>query len=288
MGWKKYFRSRRRVGLALGGGGVRGLAHVSYLAVLDEMGIRPTAVAGTSMGAIIGALYASGRTGGEIRGIIEESIIMEDDGIREILRKRGAILRWLQGVKLSWKGTGMLRADGLVNHLLEVMEAETFEELKIPLLVVATDFSTGEPVVFESGDLVTAIKASMAIPGVFVPVEQGNRILVDGGVVNNLPYNLMTHRCNYTVAVDVCPRNHAGDPEPPGMLEATLGMFDILIGRITDQMIRHRSPSLYANPELTGVRMLDFDKAGRVLEQADEAATEFRARLSADLSRFRR
>lgn len=90
---------------------------------------------------------------------------------------------------------------------------------------------TGEPVVFQKGDLLTAIKASMAIPGVFVPLEHEGRILVDGGVVNNLPYEMLRDSCGYTIAIDVCSRNQRGDAEPPDMLEATVGMFDILIGR---------------------------------------------------------
>lgn len=284
MWLKRLLKGRKSgIGLALGGGGVRGVAHITYLEAMDDLEIRPVALAGTSMGAIMGALYASGRTGAEIRKIVLDNIITEDDGIKELLKKKGAILRWLGAVRPSWSSRGMLRADGLVNDLLDVMEAETFEDLKVPLSIVATDFRTGEPVVFHEGDLLTAIKASMAIPGVFVPVEHEGRILVDGGVVNNLPYDILRDSCAYTIAIDVCPRTQRGDSEPPDMLEATVGMFDMLIGRITDQMMQQNHPDLYANPEITGVRMLEFDKAGKVLRQADAAVGTFRsqaARLS--------
>ncbi len=263
-----------------------GLAHIPYLETLDELGIRPVALAGTSMGAIMGALYASGMTGAQIRKTVRENIITEDDGIREVLKKRGAILRWLGAVKPSWSPRGILRADGLVNDLLDMIDAETFEDLKIPLWIMATDFRPGEPVVFHEGDLLTAIKASMAIPGVFVPVEHEGRILVDGGVVNNLPYDILRDRCGYTVAVDVCPRNHQGDAEPPNMLEATVGMFDILIGRITDQMMQQRPPDLYTNPEIACVRILEFDKAGKVLRQADAAVGAFRERVAKAIRKF--
>lgn len=274
-------KDRSEIGLALGGGGVRGLAHISYLEVLDEFGIRPAMVAGTSMGAIIGALYASGKTGKEIRGIIEDHMITGEDGLKEIFEKRGSLVKWLKAVRLSWNGTGLFRADGLVHDLIDEIKAETFEELKIPLHVVATNFYTGEMVVFKEGELLRAINASMSIPGVFVPVEFADMILVDGGMVNNLPYNLLKDRCDLTIAIDVTPKRIRDDAEPPSMLDATLGMFDILIGRITAQMMEDDPPDIYANPGLTGIRMLEFDRAEEVLETADAAKADFKEQIKA-------
>jgi NTE family protein len=268
-------------GLPWAGVEFEGLAHIPCLEVLDQLGVRPAAVAGTSMGAIVGALYASGKSGADIRKIVLKNIITEDDGIREILKKKGAILRWLHAIKPSWSGRGMLRADGLVSDLLEMMDADTFEELATPLLVTATDFCTGEQVIFSSGDLVTALKASMSIPGVFVPVEHEGRILVDGGVVNNLPFDILRDKCNFTVAIDVTPRTQAAETDPPNFLEATMGMFDIMIGRMTDQSLERHRPNIYHNPGITGIRILDFEKADKVLEQADSTADEFRLKASA-------
>lgn len=258
------------------------MAHVPALETIDACGIEPTALAGTSMGAIIGAMYASGKSGTEIRGIIEAHIVARGDGIKEIYAKKGALLKWLSGVRLAWRGTGLLKADRFLQHVLEQMDATTFEELKIPLLVVATDFYSGEPVVFDSGPLLPALKASMAIPGVFVPVEHDGKILVDGGMSNNVPYDLLADRCEVTIAVDVAPTRKREDADPPNMIDATLGMFDILVERITKTMLEQRPPTIYVRPELVGIRILEFDKAEDVFEQSKEAMAELRNRLEGD------
>ena len=135
---------KTKVGIALGGGGVRGMAHVPALETIDACGVTPVALAGTSMGAIIGALYASGKSGNEIRKIIIEHGISRKDGFGDICRKRNALVKWLNAVNISWHGTGLLKADGFLRHLTAEIEAETFEELAIPMHIVATDFHSGE------------------------------------------------------------------------------------------------------------------------------------------------
>ncbi len=135
--------------------------------------------------------------------------------------------------------------------------------------------------VFKEGELLRAINASMSIPGVFVPVEFADMILVDGGMVNNLPYNLLKDQCDLSIAVDVTPERIRDDADPPSMLDATLGMFDILIGRITAQMMEDDPPDIYANPGLTGIRMLEFDQAEEVLEIADAAKADFTEQIKA-------
>ena len=272
-------RGRPEVGVALGGGGVRGFAHVPALEMIDECKVVPAAIAGTSMGAIIGALYASGKSGREIRRIAEEHSLTSDDGLKEIIAKKDALLGWLRAVRLSWKGKGLLRADGYVRFLFEQMDAETFDDLEIPLRVVATDYHSGEPFVFDEGPLRPALVASMSIPGVFVPVEHEGRLLVDGGVSNNLPYDLLAGACDVTVAVDVAPTRGLEDAGGPNLFDATLAMFDILVERMTQFKIEDRPPSVYVHPKLVGIRVLEFEKVQEVFDQAEPAMTEFRARL---------
>ena len=271
------------IGLALGGGGVRGMAHLLALEALDDCNVQPCAIAGTSMGAIIGALYASGLTGAEIRAGVDRHIIRKSDDFKDILAKKSDLLKWLKLATPTLRRGGFLNADGFLHYLLELIEVRTFEELKIPLSVVATDFWSGEAVVFNSGELLPALKASMAIPGVFAPVTIDDQVLVDGGVANNLPYDIIADHCDFSIAIDVAPTRRPGDKKDknkvPGMLDSVLGMFDILV----EQTVRHRMmvtpPSLYLQPKICGVRTLDFDQIEVVFEQATPAMKKFRQQL---------
>jgi len=267
-----------KVGVALGGGGVRGFAHVLALQTIDACGIVPEALAGTSMGAIIGALYASGRKGTEIRAFVENHVVEEDDKLEDLFKKRDRLIKWLSALKPAWDGSGLLKADGFLHYLLDEIHAERFEDLEIPLRVVATDFHRGEPVVFDSGELLPAILASMSIPGIYVPVEHEGRVLVDGGLVDNLPYDLLDD-CDVTVAVDVAPTRDPDETEPPNMIDATIGMFDIFVDRAVERMRQERPPTIYLRPRLTGIRTLDFEKAETVFEQARPTMEELREAL---------
>jgi NTE family protein len=231
------------------------------------------------MGALIGALYAAGLSGQDIRGIVESNFSASGDTFKELYNKRVALLKWIGGVRPAWAGSGFLKADKLVERLIDEMSAETFEDLEIPLSVVATDFYSGEPVVFESGELLPALKASMSIPGVFVPVEHDGRILVDGGIVNNLPFDLLPDDCGITVAVNVAPTRESEDGEPPGMVEAIVGMFDIMVDRITTIRSEEKPPDIHIRPKLVGIRILDFDKTASVFEQAQPAIEDLKKQL---------
>jgi NTE family protein len=245
-----------KVGVALGGGGVRGLAHVLALETMDTCGITPTAMAGTSMGSIVGALYASGQSGKEIREGIEQHIITRGDRFKDIYRKKGDLIKWLKIVRPAWGSSGLLKADGFLHYLLEEIRVDTFED-----------------------ELLPAIRASMSIPGIFVPVEHNGKILVDGGVVNNLPYELLLDECDVTIAIDVAATREVGETKPPNLIDATLGMFDILVDRVTENMMKERPPTIYFRPKLVGIRTLDFEKIKTVFEQAQPAMEELKTKL---------
>ncbi|MGS2722872.1 patatin-like phospholipase family protein [Porticoccus sp. GXU_MW_L64] len=269
-----------KIGIALGGGGVRGLAHILALETLDECGIKPAAIAGTSMGAIVGALYASGLSGTDIHAGINRHIIRKGDDLKNILAKKSDLLKWLKLATPTLRRGGFLSADNALQYLLELIEVRTFEELKTPLRVVATDFWSGDTVTFDSGELLPALKASMAIPGVFPPVEIDRRVLVDGGIANNLPYDLLPPECDQTIAVDVAPTRVPQKKEAvPGLLDAVLGTFDILLENADRQRLKTTPPTIYLKPEITGVRTLDFDMIEEVFEQATPAMSGFHQRL---------
>jgi NTE family protein len=270
---------RKKTGLALGGGGVRGIAHVPALEVIDAYGIKPCMIAGTSMGAIIGALYASGKSGRDIRDLIEQHMVNRTDKVKNVYAKKDFLLAWLDAVRVSGKGSGIFRVDGFLRHLIEQMEAIRFEDLKIPLRVVATDFYSGEPYIFDSGPLLPALKATISIPGVFEPVQHDGRILFDGGVCNNLPYDILQDKCNRTIAINVAPTRVKGETSLPGMLDATVGMFDVLMERATRAKLEKSPPDIYFHPRLVGIRMLEFHKARDVFMQTAENLPELQTLL---------
>lgn len=269
----------REVAVALGGGGVRGLAHIPLLERVEHAGLKVHSVAGTSMGAIIGALIASGLSASEIREGIHRHIIRSSDGVKEILDKKRELMVWLKAVGPSWHRSGLLSADGFLSFLLDEVQAETFEELALPLKVVATDFLTGEIQVFESGPLLPALQASMSIPGVFVPLEIDGTLLVDGGASLNLPYTLLMEEEVPVLAFDVAPTRTREELRKPTMVDATVGMFDILVDQVTDLHLKQNPPDLYHRPTLTGIKVMEFDKIEEVFEQAEQSLPELDEKL---------
>jgi len=272
-------KNKNTVGIALGGGGVRGLGHVPALETIDAFGIVPAVIAGTSMGAIIGVLYATGMSGKDIRRFVERHIVMRNDTIKDLYAKRGGLLKWLKSIRLSWTRAGLLQADSFVRYLIEQIDAEAFEDLSVPMRIVATDFHSGQPVVFDSGPLFPALKASMSIPGVLVPVQHEGRLLVDGGVSNNLPYDILLDQCDVTIAVDVLPTHRNENAHSLDSVDVMLGMFDIFTHVITSAMIHKQPPDIYFNPQLVGIRILEFDKAEEVFNQTEAAMPKLKGKL---------
>lgn len=274
----------KKIGIALGGGGVRGLAHIPALEILDFYGITPHAITGTSMGAIIGALYASGLSGAEIRTHVEQHIITNNDNVKDIFNKAPDLLKWLSMVSLDMSRGGFLKTDGFLKHLFSIIHATTFEELAIPLQIVATNLKTGKEVVFSSGKLMPAIQASMAIPGIFSPAIINDQMLVDGGIVNNVPYNLLPHSCDYTIAIDVAPAHPVTLEEIPNSLDAILNMFDLLVEKVMENRRKKSDVSLYIHPHLTDIRVLDFNKIESVFTQSESAMLFLKQELKKTLN----
>jgi NTE family protein len=268
-----------KIGLALGGGGVRGLAHILVLEALDDFGIKPSIISGTSMGAIIGALYASGMSGKEIRERIRRFLILKDDTWRDIIAKKSDLLKLVTSFSTDFPRGGFINTQGFFENLFSEIKKRTFEELDIPLLVIAADYWTAEEVVFEADDLLPALQASMAVPGVFTPVSIGGRVLVDGGVVNLVPYDHLLDRADFSIAVDVSKTRNPGKSEIPGALESVLGTFNIMQASALAEKMKHRKPDIYVQPEIQDIRMLDFNKTEEVFQQAQPAVDLLRKQL---------
>lgn len=265
-----------RIGLALGGGGARGLAHIPVLEAFDDLGLKPAQIAGTSIGAIMGAAYAGGLSGQEIREIALATFA-----------DRNSVLSRLWQLRPK-RFTDMFRSAPVQFDPQRVLEVfigghlpERFEDLQIPLRVLATDFYGCEEVDFDSGPLMPAVAASIAIPAIFRPVRYAGRHLIDGGVVNPLPFDGLRATCDIVIAVDVVgapvPREERDDIS---MLDSLFGSSQILMQTITKQKLKLDQPDILISPPNDPVRVLDFMKAERILDKAETLRAVTREQLT--------
>lgn len=267
-----------RIGLALGSGGAGGLAHILMLEVFDELGIRPHHIAGTSIGAIIGALYAAGLPGSRIRGIAADLVVRDGDTWREVFRKRDRVFSWARLVRPRFSRGGLVSAEDFLASLYAPVAQRCFEELPIPLSVVATDLWAREAVVYDKGPFRPAVEASAALPGLMTPVELDNRVLIDGGAVNPLPWDVLPADCDVTVAVDVTGSRTRTDDLSP--FEAVFNTFIIMQGSIAGAKRAHAAPDIYVDSGISDIRALEFHRIEEVLVQAESARGELKRQLS--------
>jgi NTE family protein len=280
-------RREPRIALALGSGGARGLAHILVLEALDELGIKPVRVAGTSIGAVIGAAYAAGMSGKEIRAYAIDA-----------LRERGGFVRRLVALQL-----GMMRKElkdilrfrapppqfdavRIADEFLANAMPATFEDLKIPLCVVATDYWARKEIVFGSGPLRPAVAASMAIPGLARPVELAGRVLIDGGATNPLPFDLLRRDADLVVAVDITralERSSVGTI--PGATECLFRATDIMTYAIVQEKLKAGGPDLLLQPKVHAFGALEFLRVAAILRAAEPIKTEAKQKLKALLER---
>ncbi|MCW8828733.1 MAG: patatin-like phospholipase family protein [Gammaproteobacteria bacterium] len=272
-----------RIGIALGGGGAKGLAHIPILELLDEAGLRPHRIAGTSIGAIIGVLYASGMKGQDIRELLNRLTVSKEESWFESLFSED-LGRWLDFAEFGVGNGGLADSSGLIAYLHEYIGAERFEQLAIPLSVVATDFWSREQVVLQSGELWSALKASIAIPGLFEPVQREGRLLVDGGLVNPVPYDLLFDECDLVIAVDVLGERTAESAEGPGYFETIFNTFQIMQHSIMREKLRQREPDIYLKPAIENVRVLEFYKIDEIYAQAQGEKERLKRLIRRDIS----
>jgi NTE family protein len=259
-----------RIGLALGGGGARGIAHILILEVFDELGIRPSIITGTSIGAIYGAAYAAGLSAAYIRAHTEEVLSQRLDLVRQLVSARAPPVQRL--FNLLPLRTGLLSAEAVLDRLLPSRLPATFEDLGIPLAVVATDFHAQEALLVREGALKTAVAASIALPALFAPVALGGRSLIDGGLVNPLPFDLITPaEADIIVAVDVSGGARDEGAVSPGALEALFASTQILQRSIVREKLKSTRPDIYIDSTVERFHMLEFHKFRDILRSAAPA-----------------
>ena len=272
------------VAIALGGGGARGLAHIVVLEALDELGIRPVALSGTSIGAIVGAAYAADMAASEIHAHVQAILRDRSSVMANLLRARVGKFSdlWLQG----GGNPVLLDARICLDLFWPDKVPDHFHELSMPLLVVATDFHDCCEVVFSSGALTPAVAGSMGIPGLFRPVEFAGRVLVDGGAVNPLPYDLLFDHADIVIAVDVTFGGRMRERRLPTPFGAMFGAAQIMQGAITAQKIKLRPPDILLRPPVDGFAVLDFLRAGQILRAAEAVKDELKRELALRIEAF--
>ncbi len=254
-----------RLGLALGGGAARGFAHVGVLQVLEEAGIKADLVVGTSAGSVVAALYASGKTGPQMQAVAET---MEEATITD----------WT----VPLLGRGMMRGDALGRYVNAQTGGARIEDFKMPLGIVATDLHTGQGVLFQRGDVGTAVRASSSVPSLFEPVRIGNREYVDGGLVSPVPVRYARQMgAEYVLAVDISSAPESG--KTGDMFQILMQTFTIMGKSIN--AFELRDADLVVRPALANVGSADFGSRRRSIEAGrlamQQALPKLRAALAA-------
>lgn len=287
--------ARPVIGLALGGGGARGLAHVGVLKALDQMRVPVDCVAGTSMGALVGGVFATGMPVGEMERRVREAdwdeffasrirrqeevfVRKEDDRIHttnlriparngRIGLPRGAV--YTQKIEL------------FIRELTQSIQAEDFSRLPVPFRAVGTDLETGAAVEFDRGDLALAMRASMSVPGLFEPAESGGRLVVDGGLARNLPVDTVRKLCKPDVVLVVNVGTPALNREEMGsVLNITRQMVDIGINdNVARQLSRLRVQDVLIEPQLGELGAGDFARNAEMIVAGESAVVTVADRL---------
>jgi NTE family protein len=271
-----------RIGLALGGGSARGLAHIVVLEALDELGLKPAAIAGTSMGSIIGALCAAGAPAEKIRAGFIEELASGTAFARRLAGKLASGFSSLWSVKRPRVIDNITLFEMLLPDVLHC----DFSALKIPFWAVAADYYAIEQVVLDRGPLIPALAASCALPAWARPVIIDGRVLIDGGYVNPVPFDVVMDRAgvSVTIAVDVTgdTRRHAGAKVPavPGPFEAMTGAAQLLFHSVTREKLKWRAPDIMIRPAVGAFGSFDFFKIGDILAAAAPAKEEVKRKLA--------
>ena len=240
-----------KIGLALGGGAARGFAHVGVIQVLEEAGITPVLVTGTSAGSLVAALYASGKNGAQLQKVAET---MEESTIAD----------WT----LPFFGRGVLRGEALAKYVNAQVGQKPIEAMPMPLGIVATDLNSGNDMLFQRGDTGTAVRASSAVPAVFTPVKINGHEYVDGGLSSPVPVRAARKMgAELVIAVDISSPPEASSAS--GTIEVLLQTFSIMGKSINGFELK--DADVVVRPVLTGVSSSDFSSRKRSIEAGRQA-----------------
>jgi NTE family protein len=240
----------KKTGIALGGGAVLGGAHIGVIRALEEKGIQPDCIAGTSIGSLVACLYAFG-----IRWKKMKEIALD--------------LNWLDISGFTLSKYGLLSNDRIGVVISDVIGDVSFQDAEIPLAVVATDISSGEKVTLKEGSIIDAVKASTCIPGVFTPIEKENRMLIDGGLLENVPVLALEELgAEYIIGVDLN-ANYLFS-KPGNIVELLINTIHLGLHHITEMQIE--KADLMIQPDLSEFNYVQLDQMPELIERGYQAA----------------
>ncbi len=268
-----------RIALALGAGGARGIAHIVLLEALDALGLKPGLIVGASMGAIIGAAYAAGLSGADLRRHVFVTLRRRQHVLARLLEAR--VGRFADILTRGLANPVMVDAERMLDLFWPADMPLRFEDLQVRLLVVTTDFFAHDELVIGSGALASAVAGSMAIPGLVRPVPRDGRVLIDGGAVNPLPYDLATGEGAIVIASDVTSGPLAPASGMPTPFEAMFGAAQIMQIAITAKMLKAQPPDLLVRLPIQDFRALDFFRFAEILRVAESAKDALKRQIEA-------
>lgn len=258
-------KDRPKIGLALGAGASRGLAHIGVLQVLEEYGIIPDIIAGSSIGAIVGSLYAAGIPPKMIEGIAENLDMKRyyDVGIPKL---------------------GFIKGDKLEELIRILTKGMTFDQMKIPLSITAVDLKSNRSVIINEGKVYKAVRASISIPGIFVPVFDGDQVLVDGGLLERVPTRVVQDMgADIIIGVDVGFRGQHGDPS--NILGILLQSFEVMELALVDS--NSREDDIYIYPKMDDINPQDFGRVGDCVAKGRKASLEVVDKIDKKIKEFK-
>jgi len=266
-----------RIGVALGGGAAQGFAHLTVLEAIDELGLRPAAIAGTSMGAILGAAYAAGMSGAEIRHYAINLFRKRSDFLARLWQLRP---RKISEVSL---GLGQFDLTKTLRAFMPPFLPEDVRGLALPFTAIATDFYAGTEVVIREGPLIGAIAASSAVPVLFQPVTFGGRVMIDGGCVNPVPFDRLGD-VDFVIASDVVSLPRGAPSVVPGAIQTAFGSVVLVLNTILQEKLRNtKPPDLMIRPPTGVFGPMDFTKAAAIIAASAPGKDQVKRQIKAAL-----
>lgn len=272
-----------RIGIAFGSGSARGLAHIPYMEAMDELGLRPTIISGTSIGALLGSGWAAGLSGTQVRELSYDMLGSFNGLFGRLLSTQMRSIRHSLRTGLSIQ----LDPELIFDSFTPKDFPKTFGGLKTPFACVATDFRAWHQVVYHEGPLRPAVAGSLAVPSLYRSVNYQNRLLVDGGVTNPMPVDVIAADADILIGIDV-----NGDPQDwpanriPSTLDIALGSAQIMAHSLIANIIAAYRPHLYFRPRIKGVGAYEYWKVREIIAASDADKDRFKFALTKTIENF--